>query len=91
MVDFNQRVMLHDNAILREVEDEAVLLNLATQSYYALNTVGARMLQALTNSDSIGEAYAILEMEYEADPAVLKADLKELIDQLLEQGLVAIA
>jgi hypothetical protein len=91
VIDFSQRIVLHEDALVREVENEAVLLNLSTDSYYTLNAVGRRMLQALTNSASIGEAYAALEAEYEVDPAVLKTDLQELIEQLLEQGLVVVA
>lgn len=90
MIEFNQRVALHEDVIVREVEKEAVLLNLATQSYYNLNPVGARMLQLLTGSPSIEQAYTTLVSEYDADPQTLKNDLLELVEQLLAQGLVVL-
>jgi hypothetical protein len=91
MIDFSQKILLQEDTLLREVKDEAVLLNLSTESYYTLNAVGARMLQTLTNSASIEQAYRTLLSDYDADNAVLKTDLQELIEQLLEHGLVVFA
>lgn len=91
MIDFNRAVAIQEATIVRHVEGEAVLLNLDTQSYYALNPVGAHMLDVLTHSPTVDAAYAALVSDYDIDPATLKTDLVELIDQLLEQGLVVVA
>jgi len=88
MQNTDKRITLCANAILQEVEDEAVLLNLNSQHYYALNPSGLRMLQVLTKSDNLEQAAASLLDEYEVDPAVLRSDLQELVDDLLAQGLV---
>ncbi len=86
----NKHVVLSQDVILRSVEEEVVLLNLKTNQYFSLNPVGARMLDVLTQSASIEQAFTSLLDEYAVDPAVLRADLQELIENLLKQGLVEI-
>jgi hypothetical protein len=90
MEDFSKRLKLAEDVLFREVGDEAVLLNLNTQKYYSLNLTGMCMLQALKQSASIEQALTSLLDEYAVDPAVLRGDLQELIDNLLKQGLVEI-
>ena len=90
MIDITQRIILTDDTLLQDVENEAVLINLSTQRYYALNAVGARMLQALTSNSSIEQAYSVLIEEYEVDEAILSTDLQNLIEDLLSEGLVTI-
>jgi hypothetical protein len=86
----DKHVVLPQEVILREVGEEAVLLNLNTKQYFSLNPVGRRMLDLLTQSASIEQAFASLLEEYAVKPDILRADLQELIENLLEQGLVEI-
>ncbi|HEY5670987.1 MAG TPA: PqqD family protein [Anaerolineales bacterium] len=91
MVNFDRRVILPDGVLMRPVGDEAVLLNLDTNTYFALNPVGADMLIVLTQSSSIEQAFTRLLDMYDIAPDVMRADLQELIEDLAQQGLVLIA
>jgi hypothetical protein len=87
-VDFDQRVSIPKSVLMREVDDEAVLLNLANQFYYGLNGSGTRMLKTLQNSGSIKTALDILEAEYEVEPERLREDLTAFIQELIGHGML---
>ena len=85
---FSTRVNVPENVMFRELDGEAVLLNLNNENYYGLDKVGTRMWTVLTSTDSIQKAYEILISEYDTEPEVLKEDLLELVENLQIQGLV---
>jgi hypothetical protein len=72
----------------RTVGDEAVLLNVKKQSYFGLDSVGARMWTALNESGSIQTALESLLAEYDVSEPQLRKDLEAFVEKLLEQGLV---
>lgn len=80
-----------DHVIMRELEGEAVLLNLDTMTYFGLDEVGTRMWQLLTTLPSAQAAYDALLAEYDVSPETLANDLAALVQQLLDQGLLAVA
>jgi hypothetical protein len=87
-VSFSDRVRVAPDVLFRLAGDEAVLLNLNTEQYLGLNLVGTRMWTVLSSAGSIQAAYDALLQEYEVEPAQLRADLQEFIDQLLQQKLI---
>ena len=87
-VSFSARVRVAPDVLFRLVGEEGVLLNLNTEMYLGLNLVGTRMWNVLGSASSIQAAYDELLQEYEVEPAQLRADLEEFIDQLLGQKLI---
>jgi hypothetical protein len=87
-VSFTERVRVAPDVLFRLVGDEGVLVNLRTERYLGLNPVGTRMWHVLSSASSIQAAYEELIQEYEVEPAQLRADLEEFIDELLGQSLV---
>jgi hypothetical protein len=87
-VSFSERVSVAPDVLFRLVGEEGVLLNLITSRYLGLNPVGTRMWSVLGGASSIQAAYDELVEEYEVEPAQLRADLEEFIDQLLGQKLI---
>ena len=53
--------------------------------------IGTRILSVLTTSDSIEAAYQTLVQEYDVDGQVLRQDLLELVENLVEQGLIEVS
>lgn len=88
-VSFTERVSVAPDVLFRLVGDEGVLVNLKTERYLGLNPVGTRMWNVLGSAASIQAAYDALLQEYEVEPAQLRTDLEEFIDQLLAQKLIA--
>ena len=87
-VSFSERVRIAPDVLFRLVGEDGVLLNLNTERYLGLNLVGTRMWHLLTSTSSIQAAYDELLQEYQVEPAQLRADLEEFIDQLLGQNLI---
>jgi hypothetical protein len=85
---FASRVTAPEDVLVRELEGESVLLNLANNQYYGLDAVGTGMWRALTTTGSVQEAYDTLLTEYDVAPEALRRDLGELIEKLMAQGLL---
>jgi len=87
-VSYSMKVTVPDEVMFRDLDGEAVLLNLDNENYYGLDEVGTRIWTVLTTTNSIQEAYDILINEYDTEPEVLKVDLSELVQELQKQGLI---
>jgi hypothetical protein len=70
------------------VGEDAFLLNTQTNKYFGLEKVGARLWELLNTGKGLRELFQILLGEYEVAPAQLEDDILELIDRLIENGLV---
>ena len=89
-ISFSDRVKIPDDVLISKLQEESVILNLDSERYYGLDDVGTRFLAALTTSESIEAAYETLASEYDVDAQVLRQDLLELVQNLVEQGLIEI-
>lgn len=87
-VDFSKRFSPKPDVLVRELDGEAVILNLGDESYYGLNESGNRMWQTLINAASIDAAAKQLLDEYEVEEQTLRADLAKFISSLLERKMV---
>ena len=90
-VSFSDRVKVPDDVLISNLQDESVILNLESERYYGLDSVGTRILSVLNTSDSIEAAYNTLIQEYAVDNQVLRQDLLALVEHLVEQGLVQVS
>jgi hypothetical protein len=88
MISFSSKVVVPDTVLFRELDGEAVLLNLNTESYLGLDEVGTRMWTVLTTHASIQGAYEALLTEYDVAAETLRNDVEALLGQMLEHGLV---
>jgi hypothetical protein len=90
-IAFDQRLIIPSDVLISNVSGESVILNLNSERYFGLDEVGTRMLSVLTTSNSIQTAYEMLLQEYDVEDGLLRQDLIDLIDRLVEQGLLEIA
>ncbi len=89
-VPMTMRVIPSKNVLVRTFETESVLLNLDTESYHGLDDVGTRIWQALISSKTIQEAYDKLLQEYEVEATVLRQDLDDFVDKMVQRGLLEV-
>jgi len=90
-ISFDARVSIPLDVLVSELAGELVILNLNSESYFGLDEVGTRMWKALTTSETIQSAYDGLLAEYEVSEDRLREDLINLLDKLVERGLVEVA
>ena len=88
--DLDRRVVASESVLAKELDGEAVLLDLSTETYFGLNATGLRMWRLLTTTPSISAALDILHDEYEVGPDELRGDLLQLLDELEARGLVRV-
>ena len=83
-----ERYLIPDHVMVRELGGEAVLLDLEGEMYYGLDEVGARFWILLSESGSVGGAVDTLLDEFNVSREVLEADISSLLRELLNRGLV---
>ena len=88
-VSFSDRVEVPKHVLVCPLEKELVLLNLEAEFYFGLDEIGTRMWQALTTTESIDEAYAILSIEFEVGTERLRQDLLGVARETDREGFVA--
>jgi len=91
MVSLNDRVTVPAHVLIRFLDNESVLLNIETERYFGLDETGTRMWQLVTAAPKIEVAYQQLLDEYDVEAALLRSNLTELLERLVENGLLEIA
>ncbi len=78
------------NVIFKPLPEGAVLFSMKDEVYYGLNPVGMRIWQLLPPAKaSLDDLCAALQADYpQVDPAVLRADVVELLGELTSLGLL---
>jgi hypothetical protein len=77
--------------LVRFLDKESVLLNIDTERYFGLDETGTRMWQLVTAAPKIEVAYQQLLEEYDVQPELLRENLTDLVNRLLENGLLQLA
>ena len=84
----DQQISISPHVLFQEISGEAVLLDLASENYFGLDTVGTRVWQLLNEGSSVSDIVETLLGEYEVERETLEADVANLLDELKVAGLV---
>ena len=76
-----------DDVVFRELDGEAVLLNLETGIYFGLDAVGTRVWQLAVEHGSLRAVKDGLLREFDADDPVVEQDLLRIGEALIDKGL----
>ena len=74
-------------AVFRDLDGEAVILDLDSGTYFGLNAVGTRMWQLIERHGQLKAVHEQLCREYDATPDVLERDLLDLVSRLADARL----
>src|SRR5579864_7655841 len=88
LISLESTVCIPDDVVSRDLEGEAVILNLASGTYFGLNEVGTRIWSLIKEHGSLREVFELMRQEYEVSPHELETDLLQLVDELHAKGLV---
>lgn len=83
------RVVVPTSVLFRELDGEAVVLNLESGRYHLLDPAGTRFWTALLAAGSVSGAVMHLQKEFEASPVVLRHDLEDFVRELEKRGLLS--
>lgn len=85
------RVAVSPAALIQPTGDEAIVLDTASERYFGLNPVGARLWALLQADPDLAAAHRQLLTEFEVEPGRLEHDLLAVVADLADAGLVTIA
>lgn len=87
----SQRILRAPDVVHRVLDNEVVLLDLASGRYFGLNPTGAAFWEALgPDGTTLEQAEKVLLARFEVDSDVLHRDLEALVATLTREGLVRI-
>lgn len=86
---FNKSVKVPDDILYQELSNgEIVFLNLDNESYYGLDDVGSIIWDEITSTEDLETAFNNLLDKFDVTPHILRKDLEELLDQMVENGIL---
>jgi hypothetical protein len=85
---WTDRFRVSDTVVFREIDAEAVLLDLHSGIYFGLDAVGTRVWTLLLELGTPEQVYARMIAEYDVSPQVLRNDVLRLVDELASKRLV---
>lgn len=83
-------ITVSDEVLSQEVSGETVLLDLKSENYFGLDTVGTRIWQLLQQHKNLQQVVDIMLDEYDVEEKQLEKDLNELLDKLIEAELITL-
>jgi len=86
-----EKFTIPDTVLVRELQSESVLLDLATETYFGLDDVGTRFWQALSQTCSVDSACDMLAAEFDVERSRLESDVRAFVGELARVGLVHVA
>jgi hypothetical protein len=89
-ITFREKIVVPKHVLIRQIEEESVLLNLENERYFGLDSVGTRMWAVLTASDSVQVAFETLLAEYDVAAEQLRENLQTLLGELQTNGLIEV-
>lgn len=90
-VSLESRVAIGSDVVSRDMEGEAIILNLESGTYFGLDSVGTRIWSLLRKDGSLRRTFELLEQEYDVEPERLKADILRLVGELRANHLLSVA
>jgi len=84
----HQKVICPETVFAQEVDNEIVLLDMQSENYFGLDSVGAVMWQFMQEHLTLQDVLNALLEYYDVDEAILKKDLLHLVEQLHTNGLI---
>lgn len=73
-----------------EIDSEAVILDVNSGTYFGLNEVSNRIWQLLQTPTALDNLVAQIMEEYEVAPEQATADVQNLLDNMLNAGLIEV-
>lgn len=87
-VTLSDTLTLSPDAAFREIDREVVILDLASGSYFGLNSVGSRAWVLMVDGKSLKDVHGVLAGEYDVASEQLERDLVAWAERLVEKGLL---
>jgi hypothetical protein len=82
-----RKVLVSEAVVSAELDDEAVLLNVQTGTYFGLDAVGTRIWKLLEQGATQEQICEHMLDEYEVEPDRLRSDVSQFLELMADKGL----
>lgn len=89
-MNLSSKMNISPKVMTRQVGDDAVILDLASGTYFGLDPVGARIWALMGEGKTLNEICDSIEQEYEVERPTIEADVLALTAQLQAEGLISV-
>jgi hypothetical protein len=83
-------VVVNHQQIHTRLDDEVVILDMKSGTYYGLNTVGTRVWELMQQPVTFSQIHETLLAEYDVDPEECRQDITTLLEDLINRGMVEV-
>lgn len=80
---------LSPDVLYRDLEGQAVILDLSSGLYFGLNEVGTRIWTLMAEGLDISAIVQALAREFDADVSTIERDVRDLVDVLKSRNLIS--
>jgi hypothetical protein len=77
-----------DDVIIKDIDNESVLLNLKSGDYFTVNATGSAILESLNGSRNIAEIAKKISMEFKVDYKQVVHDAVDFLGTLYKNKLI---
>ena len=89
-IALTQTLVRQEEILASVMEDEVVMMNLQTDSYYGTNAVGTRIWELLEQPLTVAELCQRLQEEFEVDDETCQQDVLPFLEKIIDEKLVRI-
>lgn len=90
-ISLDSRVSVAEDAVFRELDGEAVILQLESGMYYGLDPIGTRLWQLIQTHGQLKPVFDAALGEFDVEPETLQKDLLQLVTDLAARKLVVVS
>jgi hypothetical protein len=76
------------NVVHETIDDEVIIVNLNSGTYYSLEKSGAYIWNMVTTEATAGEIAAKLRQQFDANPSEIESAVDQILSELAEEGLI---
>ncbi|BCM94377.1 hypothetical protein IAD21_06284 [Abditibacteriota bacterium] len=76
------------NAVFEAFDDEVIVINMVSGSYFALDQVGLGIWTLLEGNHSLHHIVETTKQHYQGDPVTIEESVKVLVGELEQEGLI---
>lgn len=80
--------LISDDALIRDLDGESVILDLATEEYFSLDPVGALIWRGAEQGHTVGELVTTITSSFEVEKTKARKDTEDFLEQLLAAKLI---
>ena len=87
-MDYSKKITFSESVFSQEIDGEVVLLDMNSENYYGLDSVGSDIWKLLREGKTLQETNDLLLEDYDVSQEQLRQDLEAFVDRLMDIGLI---